>query len=58
MHSDASDVDYGGYIVEHGMMGTGNLVFRGSKAELYLERSTVVRVLESVAGRLSSTRVC
>ena len=37
VHSDASDVGYGGYIVEH---GTGNLVFRESKAELYLERAS------------------
>ena len=40
-------------------MSTGNLVFRESKAELYLERaSSSGEVLESVASRLSSTRVC
>ena len=38
VYSDASDVGYGGHIVEHGMhLGQG--IWSSEEAELYLERA-------------------
>ena len=60
VYSDASDVGCGGYAVEHGMhvaQGTWSAE-EAKQSSTWRELVAVGRVLESVAGRLDSTRVC
>ena len=59
VYSDASDTGYGGYVVEHGPCVVHGqwAAEKATQSSTWPELTTVLRVLEAVAGKLSSMRV-